>query len=236
MNPNKKFSVLLLITGESLIIISFLYFGRNFNSNILILNIIVSSIIYSLFFIDILIPMVDFKDKSQKTIGSIGLRWFFTLLYTLFSIGVMLVFNLVKPIDVYSQIIIHGILIFFLSVGIYFAVSSSRKVNIVFLNEEQKLVRVEELKKATKEIKQKLEQTKNIPNEILTRITTLYENLRFISPNDNKQAFELETQYLNEIKAVQNYVFIIPIDFVKINEVIQNCEKIYMERKQIFSN
>jgi len=236
MNPNKTFSVLLLIAGELLIIISFFYFGRNLDTNLLVLNIIVSLIIYSLFFIDILIPMVDFKDKSQKTIGSIGLRWFFTLLYTLTAIGVMVIFNEVKPIDINSQIIIHAILIFFLSLGIYFAVSSSTKVNKVFLVEEQNLSHMDEMKKATMKVQLKLEQINNIPNEIISRITTLQENLRFISPCDNPKAFELETKYLNEMNAVQDCLFNIPINYKKIIEIFQNCEKTYNERKQIFSN
>jgi len=157
MNTKKIFSLLLVIFGEALIILCFLHFGRNVQTEILTLNIVVSSIIYCLLFIDIIIPWVDFKDKSQKTIGSIGLRWFFTFFYMLLAIGAMVVFNSVKPIHFTNQIIIQGILFFFLLLGFFMAFSTSDKVKEVYVEEKQNRDRVDEMKKATKEVQLKID-------------------------------------------------------------------------------
>ena len=233
----KKVTLFLLVyIGEALIIISFLYFGRNFTIRILTLNIIVSSIIYSLFFFEFLFPIVDFKDKSHKTIGSLGLRWIFKSSYTVVSIVAMVIFNTVKPIDFNSQIIIQGILLFLLSIGLFMAMSASEKVHEVYLEEKDIHNRVENINITTNEIQSKLKQMKDIPVELSTRINTLKENLRFISPSNNNDAFELETKFLNELKAIQERLFDIPLNNDKIIENIQNCERFFKERKQIFSN
>lgn len=89
MNAKKIFSLLLALFGEALIVFCFLHFGKNVQTEILILNIIVSTIIYCLVFVDFIFPWVNLKDKSQKQIGSIGLRWFFTFFYLILAIGVI---------------------------------------------------------------------------------------------------------------------------------------------------
>jgi len=161
MNAKKIFSLLLVIFGEAILILCFLHFGRNVQTEILTLNIVVSSLIYCLLFIDIIVPWVNFKDKSQKTIGSIGLRWFFTFFYMIVAIGVMVVFNSVKPIHFTNQIIIHGILFFFLLFGFFMAFSSSDKVRDVYVEGKQNRDRIDEMKKATKEVQLKINQMKH---------------------------------------------------------------------------
>ncbi len=56
MNAKKIFSLLLVIFGEAILILCFLHFGRNVQTEILTLNIVVSSLIYCLLFIDIIVP------------------------------------------------------------------------------------------------------------------------------------------------------------------------------------
>jgi|SRR5665647_386948 len=236
MNTKNIFSILLLLIGEALIIISFLYFGSNLASEILTLDTIVSTILYSLFFIDILIPMVDFKDKSQRVIGSLGLRWFVTSLYTLSAIGMMVIFFIVRPADFSSQIIIQAILFFLLLLGMYSAATSSEKVVERYLEERQILGCVEDLKKVMIEVIFKLDQLKNIPADIRAGVTALQDDLRFISPCNNQDAYDLETNLLNEIKAVKNSLFEYPLNSDSIIERIQNCQRICIARKKIYSN
>jgi len=236
MNSKKIFSFLLLLFGEALIIISFIYFGRNLSTELLILNIIVSSIIYALYFIDILIPWVDFKDKSQKNIASIGLRWFFTFVYMILAISSMIFFNTDKPQQITLQIIVHSGLFFFLLLGLSMAVSASGKVQEIYVEEKKNRDHIDEMKKITKEVQLKFDQMTNIPDDIISKINELQENLRYISPSNNIEAIELEENYVNQMRLVSNCLFDIPLNFDKIKENIKNCEINYKERKQIFSN
>jgi hypothetical protein len=236
MNAKKIFSLLLIIFGEALLILCFLHFGKNVQTEILTLNIVVSSLIYCLLFIDIIVPWVDFKDKSQKTIGSIGLRWFFTFSYIIVAIVAMEVFNSVKPISFTIQFIIQGILFFFLLLGYFMAFSSSDKVSEVYVEEKQNRDRIDEMKKATKEVQMKIDQRKNIPTDIINKLKDLQDNLRFLSPSNNSNAYGLEAKFVEEMRALNVCFLDIPLNLEKINDNIQNCYRTLKERKQVFSN
>lgn len=236
MELKKIFWLLLLLIGEALIIISFLYFGKNVESEILALNIVVSSVIYGLFFIDILIPWVDFKDKSQKTIGGLGVRWFFTLLYAILAIGCMVRFNQAQPLDFNSQLIIHGILFFVLLLGFYLSFIAAEKVKQVYVEETQLRNQIDGMKKVTKELQLKLDTMQDIPSEIISRIDELQENLRFLSPCNNSSAVELEKQFIDEMRVLDLSFSETPLNPENTISHIKNCERTYNERKQVFSN
>jgi len=228
--------VLLLLVGELLIIFCFWHFGNNLDKTVLTLDIIISSIIYLLCFIDLLFPLINLKDKSQKVVGSIGLRWFFVSFYIFFAIAAMVIFTRVIPLEIISLYLIHGILFFLLLVGLNFALEASRNVNEVYQHETQNRGRIEDMRKATKEVMLKLDRMKDIRSEVNVRVSNLYENLRFISPSDDRSAYELETNYLNELKSVQDCLFEVPYNYDKIFENIENCERTYKEGKQVLSN
>jgi hypothetical protein len=236
MSARKIFSLLLVIFGEALIVLGLLHFGRNMQNEILTLNIAVSSLIYCLLFIDILVPWVDFDDKSQKKIGSMGPRGFFTFFYMLLAISAMILFNTVKPFHFISQIIIHGVLLFFLLLGFFMSFSSSDKVSQVYFEEKQKRDRLDEMKKATKEVQLKIDQVKDIPADIVNKLNVLQEDLRFLSPCNTNDAYELEKEFIQRIKALSSRLFDVPLNFEKINDDIQNCNRTLKERKQFFSN
>jgi hypothetical protein len=236
MNAKKIFSLVLALVGVALIILCFLHYGKNVQSEILTLNIIVTTLIYCLVFVDIIIPWVNLNDKSQKQIGSIGLRWFFTFFYLILAIGVMIFFNSIKPIHVSNQIIIHGILIFLLSVGLFIAFSSSDKVKQVYFEENQNRESVDKMKKATKELRLKLDAMNSIPSEIISRVNELEENLRYISPSNSADALVLEAKFLDDVKTLLNCFSENPINLEFVISQIKNCERTYKERKQVLSN
>lgn len=235
MNSKKIISIVLLLAGEALIVACFLIFGKNESTEILSLNIAVSSIIYALFFIDILLPMVNFEDKSHKTIGSLGLRWYFTVFYAIVAIVAMFFLNYGTPTSTSIQVIIHSILFFLLLLGLFSAASSAQKTQTIFVEEKQIRSGLEELKKETKKVQLKLDQMKDISKEIINNMNDLQENLRYLSPCDNPEAFELEASFFLQMKAINDCLFITPIDNEQIIEQIENCKRTYQERKQLFS-
>lgn len=236
MNAKKIFSLFIALFGEALIILGFLHFGKNLQSEILTLNIVVSSIIYCLVFVDFIFPWVNLKDKAQKQIGSIGLRWFFTYLYIALAIAAMVIFNTVKPIHFTNQILIHGILFFVVLLGLFLAFSSSDKVREVYFEEKQNRDRIDEMKKATKELQLKLDAMNNIPPEIISRINELQENLRYLSPSNNNEALVLESKFVEEVNKLSNCFSDNPLNMEVVISNIKNCERTYKERKQVFSN
>jgi hypothetical protein len=236
MHAKDIFSLLFVLFGEALLIFCFLYFGQNVQPEILTLNIIVSTVIYCLVFVDFLFPWINLKDKSQNQISSIGLRWFFTFFYLILGIGVMIIFNSVKPTHFTNQIIIHGILFFLLLLGLFLAFSSSDKVREVYFEEKQNRDRIDEMKKVTKELQLKVDAMNNIPNEIATSINEFQENLRFLSPSNSSTSIGLENKFVEEIRVLSNCFEDNPLNIEMIMRNIKNCERTYKERKQVFSN
>ena len=236
MNSKKALSVLLLIFGESLIIAGFIVLGKGLDGKILLLDIIVSSIIFNLFFGSMAFPWIDLKDKSQKAVGNIGIKMVFTLIYIFFAIAIMVYFIVDKPSHVHAQFLAQGILLFFLILGLYFGISASDKVEEVYYDEKRNRGNLDDLKSATKEVQLKLESMKTIPVGILNKVNSLQENLRFISPSNNDISLELEKKYLVEIRKMSDYLYDLSPNFEAIEESINNCERIYKERKQVYSN
>jgi hypothetical protein len=236
MSVKKIFSLLLVIFGEFLIALCFLHFGRNLQFDILTLNIVVTSLIFCTLFIDIIFPWVNFKDKSQKEIGSIGLRWFFTFFYLILAVSVMVIFNILNPVHFTTQLIIHGVLFFLLLLGFFMAFSSSDKVKQVYIEEKQNRERIDEMKKVTKELQIMVDAKSGIPSEIVSRINEIQENLRYLSPCNNSNAYELENQFVNEIRNLILCFIDNELNIEKINNKLKNCERTLKERKQIFSN
>jgi hypothetical protein len=236
MDTKKILSWIALIGGEAIIIAAFILFKGGLADNIFILNIVVSSLIYALFFVDVLVPWIDLSDKSQKKIGSLGLRWFFTWLYAIVAIIVMIVGNLVFQWSFSLQIIIHSILIFLLILGFVASITSSDKVKEVYKQETLNRSGIIEMKTAIRNLKDKINKTSNLPESFTTRVNALEESLRFISPANNNDAYELErtfTYTINEITfAVTNY----SLNEQTIESNFKKAERIYQNRKSIYSN
>lgn len=236
MNIRRIASVALLLAGEALIIFCFLHFGKDADPQVRTLNIVVASVLYSLNFIDLLIPWVNFKDRAQKTIGSIGLRWMVTFLYILFALGAMIIFNIFIVMGFENQLLIHAILFFLFLVGIFLAFTSSSNVQSVFEEEERNRSGITEMKKLTHEVVIKLDQIDGFPAALKKKINDLHENLRYLSPGNNQEAQALEKDYLNAMNAIYNRLFDRPLDEEKINRLLCDCERLVKDRKQIYSN
>jgi hypothetical protein len=236
MNTKKILSWIALLLGEAIIIAAFLLFRGNMSDNILVLNIIVTNIIYGLFFIDILVPFVDFDDKSQKEIGSLGVRWFFTGLYVIAAIVVMILANVAYVWILSLQIIIHGVLFFMLLLGFIVAFHSSEKVEEVYGKETVNRSGINEMKIAMRNLKDKMNGSPDLPVYFITQINILEENIRFISPTNTQEGQELERMFAktaNEIAyAVSN--FSMNEEAIKIN--IKKLEITIHNRKQVYSH
>jgi hypothetical protein len=236
MNVNRLLSFFLVIFGEILIICCFLYFGKDVQSEILTLNIVVSTLIYCLVFFDVIFPWINLKDKSQKQVGSIGIRWVVTTLYLIFGIGTMVLLNTVVPVVFAIQVLIHCFLLFFMLVGIFLSVSASEKVKEIYVEESQNRNRIEEMKRITKEVQHNLEAGGQFPAEMVARINELYINLRYLSPSSNEEALKLEKKFVDGMRSVNNYLDLIPPDVNRIVDEVNRLERIYKERKQVYSN
>jgi hypothetical protein len=236
MNTKKIMSRLLLLFGEALIIIAFILLRGDLANNILVLNIVVSTLIYGLFFVDILVPWIDFGDKSQRRVGAMGVRWLTTWMYAIAAIAVMIIANVPYDLAFSTQLIIHGVLLFVLFLGLFAALHASDKVNQVYQIETANRNGVVEMKKAIVSLKDKINEVSDLPESFILRVNTLEENLRFISPTENSEAHELENSFVETIHALCFALSNYSINEQQIENDLKKCERVYQNRKQIYSN
>ncbi len=236
MSTKKILWWLLLLFGEAVLITAFILFRGETPTNILTLNIVVSSLIYGLFFLSYQIPWIDLQDKSQKQIGALGISWFVIWIYAIAAIAGMLVSSLVFDFSFSIQLIIHAVLLFFLLLGIWLSSHTADKVQEVYEQETQNRSRIIEMKNEMRSLKDKMNDTSGLPEYFTKRIDSLDENLRFISPTNNVEATEMECTFiatLNEIKfAISNF----SINEERIESNLKKAERIYQNRKNIYSN
>jgi hypothetical protein len=235
MDTKKILSWIALLGGEAIIIAVFILLRGNFADNVLVLNIVVSSLIYGLFFIDILVSWIDFDDKSQKRVGSIGLRWFFTWFYAILAIATMTFSNLLFDLTFTVQIIIHATLSLLLLLGFISVFTSSDKVQEVYLQENFNRSRITEMKKAITNLKDKINDSSNLPESFTNRIDALEENVRFISPTNHQEAYDLELQFITTINDIAFAVPNFSMNEGEIESNLKKCERICQNRKNIYS-
>ncbi|MDR2292076.1 MAG: hypothetical protein LBE11_01200 [Prevotellaceae bacterium] len=231
MNTKNIFSWLLLLFGEAIIIVGFVLFRGNTPDDILVLNIVVSSLVYGLFFCNFRAPWIDLKDKSQKQIGAIGITWFAIWFYAIAAIAVMFAANF--PFTV--QLLIHCGLLFLLLLWLSFSRHSANKVAEIYQEQTVSRNGILEMKKAMLALKDKISETAELPDSFIQRVNSLEENLRFISPTENAEAHDMENSFVKTIEsirfALQNY----SLNAEQIENNLKKCERLYQNRKNIYS-
>lgn len=236
MNTKKILSWIALLGGEAIIIVAFILFRGSLADNILVLNIVVSSLIYGLFFVDVFVPWIDLSDKSQKKVGSLGLRWFFTWLYAIAVITVMLAGNLAYEWSFALQIIVHCVLLFLLILGFVASFSASNKVQEVYQQETQKRSGINEMKNAMRNLKDKMSDTAGLPESFTNRINLLEDGLRFISPSNSEEAYSLEKDFSKIVGDISLAISNYSMNEEAIMSNLKKLERINQNRKSVYSN
>jgi hypothetical protein len=235
MKTSRILSYILLLAGLALIIISFLYFGKNAEPDARTLNIIITSIIFLLITSDILFPWINLEDKPQRTIGGLGIRWLSIGFYVILAIAAMLVMNVFKNFEIKTQILVHVILLIGLFGSLVQVFIVSDKTTEVYNEEQLHRNKLVQMKKSVKDIQLKLEKLSGVPQYVTTAMDGLQEDIRTISPANTTEANELEDKFLDELTAVDVLLFKTNIDYELLKLKVEACSRTLRDRKQVYS-
>lgn len=235
MNTSRIMSYILLLAGEALIIISFLYFGKNAEPDARTLNIVITSIIFLLLSSDLVFPWINLKDKSQKTIGGLGIRWLSIIFYVILAILAMLFMNVFRNFEIKTQILIHSILLIGLFGSLVQVVTIADKIAEVYTEEQLHRSKLLLMKKSVKDIQLKLEKLSDVPSNITTALDGLQQDIRAISPANSSEAYELEDKFLTELTSVDGLLFQVSPDYEKLKLRMEACSRTLRDRKQVYS-
>ena len=222
-------NIVACLIGVGVIIGAFLLFGRPaLSDKVLVTDIVVSLIIYGLFFADFFIPWLDLDDKAQRKAGSLGLRWIVNWLYALLAVGVMVLGAQMEwafSTQLFSQIALLGLL----ALGYSGVLGMNDKVASVQVREETMRSPLEELKRCVNSL---LLEHDIADVNLRQRLEALKEDLRYTSASDNPETHSLEQRILQLLGSLGT-----ALDSQHDEEVLSllnKLEKLVTERKQSY--
>lgn len=237
MKVSNILSIVAVLLGEAIIIGAFfLWRGNDTPDNIFIMNMVVSSIVYLLCFYDVLIPLINTKDSSHRQVGSLGLRWSVTGIYVVLSVIVMLLFNKVFNVVFIVQLLVHCILLFLLILGVAGVMHSSGKVASVHKVQEFQRHGLDDMKKAVSDFEDVLHECQGAPAEIFDKIMQIKESIRYLSPSNNPEAYDLEHRFVSLMHDASDKLVDYDRNRVEIEKYVSKAERILNSRKDIYSN
>ena len=235
MKTKSVMTWLLAIAGEALIVAGFLvFFSNRLPSEVLALDVFVASVIYWLFFIDLIKPWTPDDDPSQRRASSLGVRLFFTIIYDIAAIAAMVLFA-VMAISFKVQLLIQLALILFVLLGLLLASRTAARTQKVWQDEQQQRMGREDMRKVLQELKNAAEMS-DTPQPVIAEISSMYDEVRYISPANTRDASELELQFVETARQIQFAFRNYSMNQEAISEQLAKCKRILQQRKSIYSN
>ncbi|MCD8044195.1 MAG: hypothetical protein LUH10_14170 [Tannerellaceae bacterium] len=236
MSTKRIVSLLLLLFGEAIIIVAFILFGGDTANNIFGLNLGVSLFVFGLLSLNYGAPWIDLKDNTQKQIGALGINWFVISTYAFVTVLTMILSNVVWELSFKLQLILQCVWLFLLLLGMSASRYASDKVNTVYVQEAKNRRGIQEMRTAMRQLKDKIVDLDGLPQPFLHRINALEENLRFISPSNNSEAYELEQSFVETTDSIKFAISDYSMNEERVESDLKKLERIYQYRKNINSN
>lgn len=235
MKTKSVMTWLLAIAGEALIVAAFLmFFSDLLPSDVLVLDVFVASVVYWLFFIDLIKPWTPENDPSQKRASSLGVRWFFTIVYDIAAIAAMIYFA-VALLPFKIQLLVQLALLLFVSLGLLLASRTAARTQKVWQDEQQQRAGREDMKKVLQELKNAAEMS-GTPQSVVDEIASLCDEVRYISPANTNEAADLEYQFVDSARQIQFAFREYNMNKDAIANQLAKCKRILQQRKSIYSN
>ena len=224
----------IILIGEIVLICAFFLFRGDMPTNIFVLYMIVSSIIYLSFFIDFFISWVRPEDKSHRIFGGLGVRWYSVGLYAFLAISAMLFASFEYELSFETQLCIHSglLLLFLFALGT--ASRSSEKVAQVYEEQRKDEESVIRMQKQAALLLQKA-QTIGVPTVLTDRIRAFKNDTRYLSPTNNPEAKDLDDRIIGHIEAINVEIQNVELNGKDIEKGLSMIESLYAMRKSTYS-
>lgn len=232
----KMLGLVLFLFGETVILGVFFLLGSNLPKEILYLNVGVATAVYMSFFVDLIFPWIDLNSKYKRSVGTVGIRWFFTSLFTFFAVTAMLVFTYIKPFSFNLQLLVYGSIFFLFILGLFLSATAGDKIVEVGSKENTVLEQREEVRTVVQSVLRTVHRCPEVPESILSRINSFQEELRFLSPNNTAKAEAIDKDIITEFYTLESIVTSRPNDYKEVIKLLDNSERLFADRKAIYSN
>ena len=230
-------SYLLVLFGELILIISFFHFGNTKDTDILYLNIAVSSIIYLLFFRGTISAWMGVSSNYENRIGSLGVTWFFIFLYSILAILIMTFSKGQDKVSFDNQLIYQSIVFFFLLLGLFLTSRVNEKEKSVSDLDTQNKFHISQIKKIAILIDNEMCNQGYIDtkSDVINSLKKLTDNIKYLSPNNRLSGKNNETSLINNLNKIIELLKDQAIDYNSLSLLVNSSHALYTEIKNTYS-
>lgn len=222
------------VLGLALVVTGWFLWGDQSQTDIFALNIAVSVVAYIVMFIDILLPWGNFREKTQRRIGNLAMRWFVQYGYSLAAIALLIICNLADLTFEVSLFLQCGLLILLLF-GIATAKTSGNKIAEVS-EEISHVVDCVQLMRDGQDSLLEAAYDASAPAEVIEKIKQLGEDLRFITPSNSDTSRKIEEQITDLFAQTTSLFSSYEINNELVEANLTKASRLIEKRKSTYSN
>ncbi|MBE6331147.1 MAG: hypothetical protein E7070_02400 [Bacteroidales bacterium] len=236
MNTHLFFKGLAIFLGYVLIIAGFFVFGSSLAADVKTLDIVASCLIFSQFVLLFVFPMVDFTKKEHKEIGMMGIYYVVLNVCCLGSLGFMAA-GIVFGIAFKYQLMVQLFFLFVMLVGIAASLHAGKKVESVYAQEQSALRGRDSMKVVMSDFMDELalRQGEPLDAQLLQRLQSVLENVRYIAPSRDERASAKEEQFRQTLSSLRNLLKDVSFNSSRIDAEVTRLEQIVRQRKNVHS-
>lgn len=225
------YKALTLILGYGLIIACFIIFGALLETETLVLDIIVSCLIFTQFTALLFFPLIDRKDPSHKEVGMMGVHFTANTLCIIASIALM-VAGIILEIPFVYQLLGQLLILFFAVIGRITTISTGYKVKNVHARESAVKLGKESLKMEIDNFMDHVATIKGLDPSVTGRLQAIQESIRFITPSASQEAHMLDNQFIDMLSELKILMRDTGMNGERIADEVIRLERILARRKK----
>lgn len=231
----KVLSVLIFLLGEALLVAAMLLLPLGLVQEVLIMDIVVLTIIWSLLSYDLLIPLVAKNAHGDAPeVGHWGVVWIGQLVYIIPALiigvlGAIFAWDFVYQLLAQSACLVILLFVFLFS---YYTRHAIRKTSVY---EDSILDGREQMRKALREVQDALFDLPDGANQIRQSINDIESQLRYITPSGKPEARECEAMFVSLAKEVVIELPHLSTDARAVEQKVARMQRVLSRRKEIMN-
>ena len=234
MDAKTLYKILALLLGLGLIIGGFCLFGQSLENKILILDIIVSILVYMQLTQFAIYPLIDLNRAAHKEVGMMGIYFYVLSIYCILAIGLML-FGIVYAIPFKFQLMGQIFFVFLALLGRVATLHSGEKVEHIYGKERQMMETRRVLRTEMDNFMDELSSWESPEGMGVQKLYDIQEELKFLSPSANAEAKQYERDFCQIIEELKVLIRNADLNKERIKGKIDHLERTLSKRKSINS-
>ena len=231
MSVKSIYSLLAILLGYCLIIGGFIVFGGNVETRIIILDIIVSCLIFTQFVLFALFPLVNLGNPDHREVGMIGIHIVALYICCTLSLGLMIC-GIIYEIPFKFQLMGQLIILFILLVGRVATLHSGEKVQQIYAKEQKKQEGRASLQLLMDDFSDYIATIHQLDPEIVTKLEKIHESIRFITLSENIETKKFERQIFQSVNDLMVLMRNTTLNKEEIFEEVEHLERLLARRKK----